>query len=430
MKTTTVVLFLGLMILSGCETISVKSKLVDDEDSTGLVYATAINAMSVEVKYVIKEKRKLMYGVEMKQNAVPEVVAVQACVKSELLPDPYNVFVVDAEKVADSWFFDANIKYDVSENGLLLAANTELTDKTREVVKEVVETTLTVAKAVATIKGETKLPDDVKPLEERIKAIYGELKDANITKEHRAQLMQEMKDLYTYIAFYMENNKEEWVLSEQKSVSFSVPYDFFDFNDVKGKKGEVVYYEKKYELKGLVSNVTIYPEVFLRLYISPKEHQNAGRIYNGTADGFVYRVPRTVRAQVVIKNLDGKEFCSYDEYVRIPQLSSFYTVPCRSKTWTNRKSDLKFSPNNGSLISLGSSAGSSAEGASKVAQETISKIDSKLGDIRDASRNYEKAVLESKKELLNAEREYLQARKELSDYRKQMEGAGASQSGP
>jgi hypothetical protein len=437
--------------ICGCGTLSIKSTVPkNDKIQKGVAYATPMNVLTVDVTYVLRKKRRMVFGyVFERKGTVPRIIIKQVTITETLQPDPRNVFTIDVDEIVDAKFYSATLDFHFTEDGLIKTVANDVVDKKIEVIKQTVGAALTVAKIVAIAEQQVQdvdmLPKTVKPLGEEIVKIYNILaerdeklappgtppeKKAEEGAKQRKILLQNIVNLQNAIKNYLDNNKKNLVeISEEKHYKFTIPYDLSGFKQKSkgGKKDEnqETCFSKTYNMASLVENLqkNEAPEIEVNFYIGEDDKKLAQMEIGKNLEGFVYRRPIPVRVQVIIKNVEKnlkETLSSIDTYFKMPQFSHFFHVPAKSKSLTKRKTDLTFSERTGNIIRFGSTTDSSAEKTAQAINEVLGDIQRALPEIRNAEREFETAVLESKKKLLDAERNYLNIKKELEELKKEI----------
>jgi hypothetical protein len=244
----------------------------------GLVYFTPQTLLRVEVTYTITFTKSDRV---FRSARIRKPVGVTP----EVQPDPANRFLIRAAKASSSAFSESKISVTLTDSGLLVGVDAEITDKSLEAARGFVSAGLSAAKLLAVagagpVRGEETVDEDVK---------------------------------YTVL---------------------------LDPAKFKSKDG---YYELDIVPTGLVANVgdALLPRVVVRLHATKDVFARAAVYpFKGEVKGIVHRRPEPIYVEVKVPSGDALLLAAA-QIVSFDQFGEFLTLPIAGKTFSSRKTAVK-----------------------------------------------------------------------------------------
>ncbi|HYE17381.1 MAG TPA: hypothetical protein VEA69_02995 [Tepidisphaeraceae bacterium] len=443
-------LALATAMLTGCDR-QLKSAVYDAGHTTpvqgrGIVYSLPKTALKVTITYTKVTEFKVENGVRVSPETKSVEVAKPVVIEPVLLPDKANTFFLSA----DDWYNDAllatTVKFKVSDAGILEGIEAEATDKTADVIKDIVSTGISIAKVAAVGANAANLPEPEKSIHARIGAIQTEIQTlaaaggVNNAKKI-VELMAEVKVLQDYLA--LRSGLNNGAVRRLEDVTYTRMLELSDFAAPSGQPNSDQYTASVQAAPADIGDRTFaanaIPAVTVTLtmsktlyengtkrFVAPKTHSLFGN-ESASVDGLVYRLPTRVPAKVTV----GPDV-RFDGSITMSQLSTFNVSPVVYKPLAKGKTVVAFNSATGTPKEFGFETGSSAAGASAAMAGVATDVTGAIQAIEKARAEAaakEKTPQEKETEALSAQKardaaelEALKARDALEEYKKKTGG--------
>lgn len=374
-------LYFLILLIVGCTTTSrirpyvVKDNPLDNDIPQGVVFSLPKTLLELKITYSVykinvwksdkdgKPIKKDKTGAPVEPNSEIEEIYVEKPIEvsTKTIPDNDMMFVFDTRSL-EGFMKDANTTLNLTDYGLIKAANLSVQDKTKEIVADLAATALHVAK-IAAVAGEGETRTVAEPVH---------IKDIVVTR---------------------------WINPTSPSLEFSQENNMFIAEYDDSKKAEVIF-QSGVPPKVAVKFVSAVDMKKLSRMKSASLRKKAGSLK--TLPGFPYCVGGVVE---VIVTVDCNEV--YDNYLMFSQAGGIALLPFETKAFTDAIQGIAFSDDGSSLKSFVSSSTSQGKAMSAMGSDTTEKY-------LTATTKIQQAILDNlkkQKEIIDAELELQQALK-------------------
>jgi hypothetical protein len=409
---------------SGCATHSISSDYVKPTaalPTKGVVYALPKTRLKVTVTYTVSTTT--IYSNGVKSIAVPAVsIRAPVVVEALLVGDRDNMFVAKGDKLIDAATLDTTFKITLGSEQLLTGVSADTSDKSGEVLKNIVGSAISVAKILAvagtgTSQTITKIQQAIDKIDASIAAL------ADSTDGQRAAkikaLIEERKALVDFLGSLQEDNKST---TEDKQATYST---IVDVNSMTWDPATLVWTADVQAPPNLVgvANASAVPKVTLKIFATGDEHTRALTKYESLSatdrEGILYRIPAYLHVQGEVVG----QSTVLDGYLPIMQAGLVGTLEAKSKSFTKRNTSITFDGQTGALKEFGVVTESSAAASTKAISESLGSVQTAVADLKKAredEKNAEKsdaqvetASLKEQTDLINAQFALIEAQQKL-----------------
>lgn len=411
------------------------ANLTPGSTTRGPIYYLPKTVLSVKVTLITEGRQRFNEGVP------GPVVYGKARVKSVsitplTIADQDHPIEINPTGLTKASALEAKVGMTLSDDGRLIGFNAVTTDKTGEVIKEVLGAAIGVAKMAVLFSEPTKdaYPDELRMLQNAVAEAYKGLTEADADKRRAA--LSHITDLNKAIDDIVQRNRT--VISE-------VTMEYTYLHDADDAAPEAPGYFAN-SPSGLPDPPPGIPqgaaEKFKELLQGKDGHKRVVDIaIEGSprpgktpekdeefAQGLIVVIPRPLRVTAKVSDIPVA-----DAMISFPQFGTRVMVPAQSKAFSTSKTIVEFTAG-GTPSKIEIDNGSGADKAAKLANESIASLNTALADFRkatgkDAQIAAETETLKAEKAKLDAEKALIEAQQALEEARKKAAEKSAPQPG-
>jgi hypothetical protein len=405
----------GLVSCGNVKLFSIPAEnAISASDREGILYNLPKNLLKVEVTYTVYEPRVMSNGVDSRAGE-PAMITMETplTVSTIVVPDEEQAFVLKQDRFSDDLFITSTISSKLTNEGLLLAVDADVEDKTIEVGEALLISAAKIAKTVAA-------PIPLVPSSDgdpNGKQAFSQA-DIDAQEAYHDQLMAQIVQLQKNRVAVTDKVKLE-VLNSQIAETQKLLAWHLERNRTYQKKHEVKYTviidpQTKYAgMEGVTTDtsqsadgalciidhtiqpthlfkelgpVSETPRVTLRISIAHDRITNSGAEdrkglvgKDKRIAGIVTRTPWAANVELGIATADGKPAMIGNNVAYLPQLGDMTSLPVVAKRGGKVKTKLVFDQAKGTLteysVEKGSPAEKAAAATSKVTDSTVEAYD-------------------------------------------------------
>lgn len=380
----------------------------------GLAYYLPKTALKVTVTYTLREETALSQGMESKTSTV--LVAKPVKVVPILVPDPKNAFLVSGENISKDIFLEAGLNFKLDENGILMAIDSDVADKTAETLQSLVSAGIKIASIASIAGSEGAAPPELIDTYERIAQIFKEMgsafKSTSPDKLAKVEsLKKELEKANEVVNLYKAQNKKTY---SDMDIEYTTTLDTSDF----AYDEKAGLYKREIAVDGLIPGkmAPAMPAVVVKLLLAKDDYSppDGASAASMKGKGIVYRFSRPVMTMVCV---GASGTVVFRDLINYPQFGGLARIPVDSKGGTTRKTSIGFSPKTGNLLDYDVKTGSSSDSYAKALNASLDSVQKAIIDIKYDLKakdldwqaklaDAEKALLDSKADLETAKKAY------------------------
>lgn len=412
-----------------------------DTVTSGIGYSLPKRVLKVTVVYTVEQTAETRNGAPLNPDAPVARILKPIVVTPVLVADANARFVMSGDATAKKGLLDSNLQFNLDDDGLLTGIETDVKDKTAEFIGSLVSAGISVAK-IAVAAG-NDVPDAIRPVVNRINAIYSELggmaaaphaspsrqgidplgegslaraatpagggqaggrpssspeppPNSEAALARIKSLRAELTELQGVVDAWVKNNTKTVT---SKDVDYSTIIDPDDCA-VTGEDLTCVIATPN----GLITGVAALPDAVVTIFGARPAREEASRSRNNAQEtrGLFHRVPRSLRTTVTIDNKTGRKVEVLSAFVSYPQYGGVEALDLSTKRYAESKASLTFGTAGG-LKTVKLDNGSSFDKLAAQAATSLDAIQKSLIDIQYTTKT----------QILDAEKKQRDAQKAL-----------------
>ena len=410
-----------------------------DTVMSGIGYSLPKRVLKVALVYTVEQTAETRNGAPLNPDAPVARIVKPIVVTPVLVADASARFVMSGDATAQKGLLDSNLQFNLHDDGLLTGIETDVKDKTAEVIGSLVSAGISAAK-IAVAAG-SDVPDAIRPVIDRINAIYRELggmtsaahgsvnrqgndpfgagslarpatpaagapagngpsstpvqpANSEASLARIKSLKAELTELQGVVDAWVKNNTKTVT---SKDVDYSTIIDPDDCT-VTGNDLTCVIATPN----GLITGVKALPDAVVTIIGAKpaKDEATASRTNAQETRGLFHRVPRSLRTTVTIDNKTGHKVEVLSAFVSYPQYGGVEALDLSTKRYAQSKASLTFG-SAGGLKTVKLENGSSFDKVAAQAATSLDAIQKSLVDIQYTTKTQ---VLEAEKKQRDAQK--------------------------
>jgi len=432
-KCATAAFLIGLTV--GCAHAGLKLNPMDPTKvNKGVLFALPKTLLKVNITYSVEKTTRIENGVATVDNPVVRLLKPVMLTPIQV-PDRDAIFSLSGEGVAQRALIQSKLSFQLDDKGLLQGVDTEMTEKSIEVLQGVVSAGINVAKLSAVAgKG------SIEPISNAIDGVYKEIREtvAEHTVENASPPKPTGKDPYAVPSLPVppaspsgdakkgleksqppkakltldEKTKRLEGLRKELDLLHGITDEWSKYNKEQTEIKEVEYsiilepelkaqnqdtwISESIQPTGLIEGAAPFPQVVVKVTV-PKECQGlnlSGMKWDESSQGVLYRFATSCLTVITVGNVEVAH-----DYLSYSQFGPVAVVPVTDKVMATKKTKLAFG-NTGGLREFSQESGSSADRLVQQLGSSVDSIQKAIGEVRYDLKIDE---LEKQKKLKEAE---------------------------